>query len=107
MSSLEVEVRRVLRGGSFGRVRESTRSAFRFRFNPRSRYDDYGFRMVVNGVDREPMHRVLRGGSFNHSRENVRPVHRYRNFPAGRSGYVGFRVMVDRVQERIEENDNA
>ena len=45
----ENEVLRVVRGDSFGSDRQLVRCAIRFRFNPRYRYDNLGFRVVAPG----------------------------------------------------------
>jgi len=95
MSSLEVRVRRVLRGGSFGSLRKHVRCAYRSSFDPINRFGYFGFRVVVNRVGGETR-RVLRGGSFDFNRESARCASRNLNDPDSRYDDSGFRVVVVR-----------
>jgi len=100
------DTRRVLRGGSFYYDREDVRCAYRHYLVPNCRSDYFGIRVVVNGVGGDTR-RVLRGGSFNSYRGYVRCACRSNTAPSLRDFGYGFRVVTDRVQKRIEENNNA
>lgn len=95
---------RVLRGGSWIDNGGIVRSAYRDRFEPSSRVDFIGFRLVATssgsvfdptGPD-EGKKRVLRGGSWLFSGRYVRSASRLRFEPTIRDGDFGFRLAADR-----------